>query len=455
MYGIDNRRAARGRSIQVLRPRRRLRPACEPLEPRALLANTNVPAWTGEWTMNGGASQPGGVTVGINFNDFYPHFLEFVGITFNSSYTGQLGLQGGATGSPAYSAVPIIPKTSNAKYGFDGELVGLVFAVAVPGSTTLPPVLGAFDFKLTDPGTPTVVPRKFTGGLTFTGADGSANTSVPLDMTFKDFGSTQGMTNPDQYAGFDNPWDLPPIAPYTYDIAPMVQNQSFTVTAGQPMSFNVLDGAKDPQGTTLSVQSVSSSAGGAPNFSQAGGLVTTPSDSSGMVTYDPPSNSNIKTDSFVYTAVNELGKTAVGTVTITIKLANNGGSGGDQGSGGDGLPPADNPADDARAKGALALAARIAELDGDVQKYSDIEITSLGADLGDRQKLGMLRSKERNLLKLANKLLEKGDPTDPAIQYARGLVTLARVKFGFDYAEAEDRLIHYNPPPDHPKPPKK
>lgn len=452
MYGIDNRDAVRGRSVPVRRPRRRLQPACERLELRALMAGpagTNVPAWTGEWTMNGGAGQTNGVTIDINFNDFYPHFLEFISIQFNASYTSLLGLQGGAVtiGSPTYSAFPLITKTSNDTYGFDGELVGTIIALPEAGSTTPSTLLGTFDFNLDQPTSADDLPTDFTGNLYFTGAGGSANTTVPLDMTWRNFGSTEGITNPNANAGFDNPWDLPRVAPDIYNIEPTPELifTSVTVTAGQAKDIDVLNGVTDPQGTTLSVKSVGSYLGEANNISQDGGVVTISSDFPGIVTYDPPANSGDTTDGFVFIVVNELGKAAVGKVTITITPANNQGSGGQgsggpgsggQGPSGDNLPPGDSLADDLRAEGALALVRKISELDDDVRAV-ELRIRESGASLADKEELKKLLPQEKNLVKQANKLLDKGQPADPAIQYVKGLLLITKTKFTKDYRIAE------------------
>jgi hypothetical protein len=72
-------------------------------------------------------------------------------------------------------------------------------------------------------------------------------------------------------------------------------------------SIDVLGNDRDPDGTPLSIQSVSGSAKGA-----------TLSVSGGTITYKPVTDSN-GTDTFTYTVVDDRGNTAVGTVTVKIR----------------------------------------------------------------------------------------------------------------------------------------
>jgi hypothetical protein len=72
-------------------------------------------------------------------------------------------------------------------------------------------------------------------------------------------------------------------------------------------SIDVLGNDRDPDGTPLSVQSVSGSAKGA-----------TISVSGGTITYKPVTDSN-GTDTFTYTLVDDRGNTAVATVTVKIR----------------------------------------------------------------------------------------------------------------------------------------
>ncbi|MEW6474748.1 MAG: cadherin-like domain-containing protein [Actinomycetota bacterium] len=89
--------------------------------------------------------------------------------------------------------------------------------------------------------------------------------------------------------------------------APVAVDDVLEISEDGTGSIDVLANDRDPDGSSLSIQSLSASVKGA-TLSAAGGTVT----------YTPVPNSN-GTDSFTYTVADSQGNTAVGTVTVRIK----------------------------------------------------------------------------------------------------------------------------------------
>jgi hypothetical protein len=455
MSGTDRRSAISVGFRHVKTRRRRSRPLCEALEQRALLSGgvvpqeqmlTSDPAWIGEWdSANGDSSADGGASVDILMTG-HPFQVPSLIFTFNKSFIPQLGDSGG-TGSPTFFSSVFTPMAHNAQYGFDGELLGTVVAEPMAGSATLGPVVGSYDLKLTNPGSPDAVPNEFTGTLVI------GNVTEQLDMTYTS----------DGFNGIDNPFMLPRSVPPSYSIAPMAENYTVSTTVGRPLTINVAQGATDPQGTVLTVQSVSAISGGTPNASLAGGLLET--DPSGDVVYTPPNVSTVTQDSYVYTVVNELGKTAVGTVTITVMPASDGGSSGNQGSSGgqdssggtttnptqnpgsgspdEGPPVALNSDDEVTAKAVAILTARIADYAAAFERYETglpLSVARAATDLNRIKKLGI---QANQVFKAAEKLLAKADEADPAIAYAHNLLIEAHAKALANQSSAATAIQEY------------
>jgi hypothetical protein len=420
------------------------------VSPQDQTGNGNVvPAWTGEWSAGGGFTSPGGVTVDFYSQGIPPHFLELVGVGLNASFASTLGLQSDPSDPQplAFNANLFIPRSSNATYGYGGELLGLLTGPGTPGGTGPPSVVGAFDFKLDDPGNG-ALPTQFYGYLKFTGSgQGAPSGTVTLtNMMFQGEVPTLpgGLVN--------NQGNYPRQPPYNdYSIAPITYTKLISVQAGgapetvsvfpAPLVFTTLPppadytdtmgsgGAIDPQGTDLTVQSVSAQQGATSNLSQDGSVVKVGIAHSGDLIYTPPPAGTAFTqDSFVYTVVNELGITAVGTVLVDITPANKPGSSGGQGSSGgatqnpgsgstnDTLPPANTPEDEIRARAVLDLTYRIQAIDTQILSLGPINSVSVA--LKDEMKIGKLNRQAKNLEKLAKGLLRKAASDDPAIRFA-------------------------------------
>ena len=88
--------------------------------------------------------------------------------------------------------------------------------------------------------------------------------------------------------------------------APVVGDDSATVDEDNPVTINLLDNDSDPDGDTITIASVDSPSNG-----------TIVDNGDGTISYTPDPNWN-GTESFAYTISDDKGRTATGTITVTV-----------------------------------------------------------------------------------------------------------------------------------------
>jgi hypothetical protein len=151
--------------------------------------------------------------------------------------------------------------------------------------------------------------------------DSHVTATVPAGSGTVDVRVQSGVADPSDPSNVNSPifgYGLSAVSAgdqFTYQVPPIVADDSASTTAGMPVTINVLANDSDPDGEALTVAAVTQPADG-----------TAAINADSTITYAPRAGFT-GTDQFHYTASDGRGATATATVTVTAKGTAQGGDG--------------------------------------------------------------------------------------------------------------------------------